>query len=140
MEQTKCGIYCLYWHNTKHFYIGKSSDIDARYKSHLQALRTNTHSSKKLIKIYNEFGDPSIKVLEYCDYDNLHPIELTYLKPLDGNEFSCNCHTGKTPKRKQPMRSVNISMPKNNFKTIRIKYGTIQNFIDAYIKAGLPDF
>lgn len=139
MGELKCGIYCLYWTNTKHYYIGKSGDIDQRFKSHLSNFRLDRHHNKMLTDIHNKFGEPLIKILEECEYDQLTSVEIKHLEPAINDQYCCNKYANKTP-RKTPLRkSIGITVRRDHYKAIRIKFGSIQGFIDAYINAGLPD-
>lgn len=60
----KTGIYKLVFKNTDKVYVGQSTNIDARFRQHLSALRTGTKANCKLHEAYKLHGYPSLVVLE----------------------------------------------------------------------------
>ena len=58
-------IYALEYNPTKKLYIGSSSKVRDRYKSHIENLRKRKHASKELQADYNKHGeDFSVYILE----------------------------------------------------------------------------
>ena len=71
------GIYCFTFPDGSK-YIGGSSDVRARIFTHLSWLRNGGGQTKALKKAYTMFGVPKIKVLQYCDREDLRELELNY--------------------------------------------------------------
>jgi hypothetical protein len=138
MEENKCGIYKLYWDSCKFYYIGKSGNIGDRYISHLRDLKKNKHPNGKLQHAFNKYGEPNVDVLEECEYEDLILIEMGHIKPLMNDEYLCNSHNGRAPKPRRLMR-FEIAIPKQHYRNIKIKYGSVETFLEAYINAGMPD-
>jgi hypothetical protein len=73
----KSGIYILKF-DSGYSYIGKSVDISARYKQHLNSLRRGNHTSE-LQSHYKVWGVPSCEVLELCHPDHLDVLERSWI-------------------------------------------------------------
>lgn len=56
-------IYKISFNNTDKVYIGRTSNYKSRNNTHIWALKNNC-STKKLQEAYNQFGEPSIDILE----------------------------------------------------------------------------
>lgn len=76
------GIYCLLFGNTK-YYIGKSTDVNRRYKEHIKALNNNT-SFKNLLLAFNTYGYPEFLILETCLVEELSDKEHAWINYLNG--------------------------------------------------------
>lgn len=139
MGELKCGVYCLYWANSAYYYYGKSGDIYGRYKSHMNELKKGKHPNKKLMEAFIKCGEPLVKIMEECEYEDLNNIEMTYIKPLGADTYLCNAYVGKTPLRLRPKKKFTVAISKHHYRAIRIKFKTIVGFIEAYIDAGMPD-
>lgn len=58
-------VYAIQHNVTKKIYIGSSHDTDARYKSHIWALRAGKHSVDDMQDDYDEYGeDYSVFILD----------------------------------------------------------------------------
>lgn len=72
------GIYKIVCLGNNKIYIGKSVDIESRFKKHLSDLRLNKHHSIYLQNSYNKYGENSLvfDIVEECD-DNISQEELS---------------------------------------------------------------
>jgi hypothetical protein len=73
----KSGIYILKF-KSGYSYIGKSVDISARYKQHLNSLQRGNHSVE-LQSHYKVWGVPGCEVLELCHPDHLDVLERSWI-------------------------------------------------------------
>lgn len=63
-----CGIYVLYYETDDfQYYIGKSTNIEGRYKEHCRKLKNKEHKNIGLTKGFEKYGSPTIDVLEVVD-------------------------------------------------------------------------
>lgn len=111
----KIGIYCIKSLIDDKIYIGSSSCLYSRINYHLNNLRNNKHSNKKLQNYYNKYGEESleIKILKLIDneldlvklekelidnqlIENLLNIELN---PLDPNRKKASLETKEKLKK-----------------------------------------
>lgn len=69
-----CGIYLLRFKDTNKVYVGQSTNIEARYKSHLNRM-ANEISSYKLNEAYKVYGTPSLEILNECLEHELNTFE-----------------------------------------------------------------
>jgi predicted GIY-YIG superfamily endonuclease len=85
MPIINCGIYVLYFEcDDEQYYIGKSIDIQTRYKNHCSELKNNRHINKTMQKAYLLHGLPTVMPLEEVldlEYQNIR--EITWIKELD---------------------------------------------------------
>lgn len=73
------GIYLLTFKNPKRYYIGKSKNIEKRYKEHCKALKEGVHYTK-LQHAFNSMGRvPYIDVLQICHEDFSAALENAYI-------------------------------------------------------------
>jgi group I intron endonuclease len=79
------GIYSIYNHKLNKYYIGQSMDILNRVISHLNGLKKNKHSNKKLQKDYNGNGldDFSFEIIKECEAEDLNRYESVYSYELN---------------------------------------------------------
>lgn len=89
----KCGIYKITNLETGKIYIGRSIDIDARWKKHKSNLRNGKHVNKGLQSDYKKYGESAFEfeILKLCDpsilaYEEL--FEIYWHKPDIYNELS----------------------------------------------------
>lgn len=59
-----CGIYKLTFIGTNLLYIGKSLNIEARYKKHCSLLVGSKHYNKDITSMYVRYGLPELTILE----------------------------------------------------------------------------
>ena len=60
-----CGIYCIKNLINNKVYIGKTNDLQSRWKNHLFVLRANTHSNKHLQTAFNNMGKVILNLQYY---------------------------------------------------------------------------
>lgn len=97
----RSGIYQLTFPSGK-FYIGKSVDIDTRWKQHTEKLSAR-QGAKLLQAEWNKYGYCDPKVLHECHVDHLDIVEALFI--------SRNCPPLNTTIPKDPMphlRSANL--------------------------------
>lgn len=74
------GIYMLSWPQTHKVYIGQSEvSIEDRFAKHCRDLRNETHSIK-MNAAYQEFGLPTIEIIEECSIEQLDARENYHIK------------------------------------------------------------
>lgn len=69
-----CGIYLLKFSGTHKVYVGKSTNIEKRYQTHLES-RGNRTAAKKLLAAFDAYGRPSLEVLLECGESELQENE-----------------------------------------------------------------
>ena len=80
------GIYKITCINNNKSYIGKSIDIEKRFKKHLSDLKLNKHHSVYLQNSYNKYGENSLRfeIIEICNNsisdEELSKKEVDYIK------------------------------------------------------------
>lgn len=77
------GIYALYWEQDPRVYIGQSVNIERRYKEHLSMLKTNNHTNYKVATQYEQFGIPSLFIIETCSIPELNEKEIFWTKEFN---------------------------------------------------------
>lgn len=78
------GIYLLRFFGTDKVYIGKSNNIEYRYKKHIQKLKNGSHNYK-MLQAYNNYGLPTLEIL----LDNIPLEELSSNELLAFDIFDC---------------------------------------------------
>ena len=107
------GIYKIE-HKTGFYYIGKSSDIFARWSSHYSSMKSRTHSSPSLMNLWNSTEPPewTFVILEY------HSIVgfKTSNPELKGAELKKQFNRYQLAREKVVMKeySINYSLNKDN--------------------------
>ncbi len=78
----KCGIYGIINEVEKKVYIGKSKDIDSRWKEHRRDLSQGKHHNKPLQKSWNSHGEDAFKwkVIELVPENIYGLVELEYIE------------------------------------------------------------
>lgn len=81
-----CGIYKLTF-SSGCFYIGKSIDIEKRWKQHFDSMAKGTHT-KLLQAEYNRYGYPEKEIIFECHVDHIDIMEESLIArmrpPLNG--------------------------------------------------------
>ena len=90
----KSGIYKLTWKDGT-LYVGQAVDVVVRYRTHLEKMRTGTHTVK-VQGVYNRLGDPGCIVLETCHPDHLDLLESIWINHY-WNENSSKVVNTKIP-------------------------------------------
>jgi len=73
------GIYKLVFDGTTKIYIGQSINIEARFKDHLNTLKSG-RGICKLQDAYNLYGKPSLQIIEECKVNELNSKEINYIE------------------------------------------------------------
>lgn len=77
------GIYKLTFKETAKVYIGRSHDIESRYKQHISVLKSKNvfHYNKALQLAYDKYGVPKLEILECLQEDEtaLAQREMFYI-------------------------------------------------------------
>lgn len=115
------GIYKLVFKGTNKVYIGRSTDLDAREKQHIQKLHLGSHPSKILQQAFYEFGEPKLIVVEYLSSDlaNLLNKESYYIKKYDSYYNGFNGTKGEA--KEDPRNSYEDNMARTAFLRLVLK-------------------
>jgi len=92
----RSGIYKLIFPSGK-YYIGKSEDIQARWKQHYASFEKGTHS-KRMQEEFNRHGHPEGIVLLDCHRDHIDLMESLFIEDNQGPL----CLNGNAPKAVGP--------------------------------------
>jgi group I intron endonuclease len=76
----KSGIYCLTFKDGS-MYIGKSIDIERRWKEHTDAMSTD-RAANKIQAAFNNYGYPSAEILLECHSDHIDLMETYFICKL----------------------------------------------------------
>lgn len=84
------GIYVICNVKTDTFYVGKSVNIEKRFKNHLKNLRQNKHYNKHLQNSYNKYGEEFFEfdVVEECNENQLNEKEKYWIAYYKNNNFN----------------------------------------------------
>lgn len=88
-------IYALFWEQNNMIYIGKTVSLKRRVAEHLEILNANSHYNSKLQNQYNEYGEPSIIELEYCEDEDVYIKENYWIKEYDSVLSGLNIYGGR---------------------------------------------
>ena len=83
------GIYKLIW-QTGHYYIGKSGDINTRFKQHINALNKNKHSNYRVSECFKQNGNPTIEIILVCEIEECFINENNLIKQSIGDNLCLN--------------------------------------------------
>jgi group I intron endonuclease len=120
----KTGIYKILNKITGKFYIGYSTNIQARWYSHKSQLRRNLHANKHLQYAWNKYNENSFDfiIVEECSKDKLCEREHFYitLHKLTNRTIGYNIEPGdpKHPVRK-PSKTEIAKFVKGNSKLVK---------------------
>jgi len=81
-----CGVYILYYETDDfQYYIGKSTNIERRFRDHCRELKNSTHKNKALFEGFIKHGTPSLSILEIVDCIDslLYTREIFWIKEFD---------------------------------------------------------
>lgn len=81
MSDKICGIYMIKNSINNKIYIGKSVDINKRWRDHRIALCDNSHYNEYLQRAWNKYGSDSFEfsIIEECQADELNELEIYYI-------------------------------------------------------------
>ena len=71
------GIYII--KSVKHFYIGLSSELEKREKTHFYKLKNGTHSNPKLQNVYNKGYNLEFEIIQECNIEDLNRLEILWI-------------------------------------------------------------
>jgi len=85
MREKKCGIYCIENTVTGKKYIGKSTNIDSRWKDHKNKFKNKKHSNPYFQNSYDKYGEENFKysIIEICEKEELSEREIFYIKEFN---------------------------------------------------------
>lgn len=81
----KCGIYKITNTINNHFYIGQSSNLNARLMDHHRCMRDKNRTRFILYKAVDKYGveNFNFEILEFCEYEQLSEREVFYILNLN---------------------------------------------------------
>ena len=81
----KIGIYKITNLINSKLYIGKSKDIENRYKKHLTQLKHNNHINKHFQNSFNKYGEDNFlyEIIEECELNLLNDKEKYWINYYD---------------------------------------------------------
>ena len=80
------GIYRIYCKSEDKSYIGKSINIEERWKIHQNELKKGKHHNKKLQKVFNKYGKDDFEFSILKEVDDYY--EITYYESYYVEEFN----------------------------------------------------
>lgn len=83
------GIYELRFNNGA-FYIGRSINMEHRYRDHLGLLKRLKHPNIKVQNTYTKYGVPSLHILEICDILDIKDKEVFWITTKNAVEKGLN--------------------------------------------------
>lgn len=81
--KNKSGIYKITNLNNQKCYIGQSINLEKRYRSHRNMLRSNTHHNNHLQHAYNKGDKFVFEVIELCSVEELDEREIMWIAFFD---------------------------------------------------------
>jgi group I intron endonuclease len=87
------GIYKLTF-SSGDFYVGRSINIQSRFKDHLSTLKAGKHRNHKVQDIYNKYGQPELFILEECSSECHKDREVHWIKELNATKVGLNVSNG----------------------------------------------
>lgn len=88
------GIYLLSFNDL--VYVGQSINIERRFKAHTRSFK-NATASAKLLKAYNQYGDPILTIFRVCEEGPLNSLERETIVEFNSIEEGLNQIDGNTP-------------------------------------------
>lgn len=89
-HKTQFILYKIYWPG-KAFYYGRTRGFRKRRNRHLREMKDGTHHNRSLIRKYELYGDPKIRIVAYATSDeHLEQIESAMIEKYINNPRCCN--------------------------------------------------
>lgn len=111
------GIYCIENKVNHKRYIGKSNDIQERWRHHVWELNTKRHPNKHLLSAWDKYGKNAFEfyVLEETDMSMIDDCEVKWIKFFNSHKHGYNMTDGGegqlgrclTEKEKQYLSEIN---------------------------------
>lgn len=85
------GVYCI--RQGKKFYVGQSTNVEARWRWHERRLRQGRHDNPRLQHAWDLHGKDtfSFELIETCEADVLTEVEQKWIDALDSFHSGYNC-------------------------------------------------
>lgn len=99
------GIYALSYNNYNHVYIGQSIDITHRIGKHISLLKHSKHYNYKLTELYQQYGIPTVNIVEVCNISELNTKENYWIQEFDSFNNGINLRTIELTSNKGPEHS-----------------------------------
>lgn len=92
----KSGIYGIKNKVNNKMYVGQTYDFQYRWGKHKTALKTNTHSNKKLQFAWNKYGENNFEffIIEECNLDVINEREIYWIEFYDSLNSGYNLCEG----------------------------------------------
>lgn len=129
MNHNISGIYRIDFLGTGWFYIGSTRCIKQRFIDHKKRLKKGNHENPKMQNIYNKYGKPIYKIIEFCGLDSLKERENYYFEELKPNINIIL--DSQQSKRKLKIPKVGNQFVFQNIKTREVKnlkFEDLENF------------
>ena len=95
------GVYLITNIQNNKNYVGKSLNIESRWKTHISHLKLKKHINADLQKEWDEYGEDTFtfKLLEVCSKDILTSRENHWIDIFNAKEYGYNFNNRKTSKK-----------------------------------------
>jgi GIY-YIG catalytic domain. len=115
----KSGIYGIANVEEKKVYIGKSTDIDRRWKEHQNKLSKGTHHNKALQESYDIYGADAFqyKIIELVPESQYSFVELEYIDKYAKKNKAYNVYGDKDELRFRLAKTLSDDL---NFQEVRV--------------------
>ena len=138
-----CGIYCIENSANGKKYIGQSTNIYGRWKSHKSELKHNRHYNIHLQNAWNKYSESSFifSILKKCNVEELDYWEVYFIDLYDTYKNGYNRDKGGFHQYKKIMSSTKEKM-KNTIKnrSIEEKKRIHEKLVDAHNDEAIPIF
>lgn len=86
------GIYKLCFNGTDNCYIGQSTNIEHRYRAHLNSFTTHK-ANPKMMEAYKLYGDPILEIVCECAVEELNDLEAEAIEIYDSVNNGLNIYS-----------------------------------------------